>query len=85
MEIKIDGKKFTVGEDEYTEILRQIGRFKNYLTKNQMAFCEWRKRFGHEKDSDLKTFLNRNKYALLAKEVGFGLLLAEINPCPMGH
>ena len=48
MKIKIGGKNFTVGEAEYDQILNQIKRFKEYLIKNQMSFCEWRKKFGHE-------------------------------------
>ena len=85
MKIKIGGKNFTVGEAEYDQILNQIKRFKEYLIKNQMSFCEWRKKFGHEKDSDLKIFLFRNNYTFLTEELVFKLLLCEINPCPMGN
>ncbi|NCA93774.1 MAG: hypothetical protein EOM23_06750 [Candidatus Moranbacteria bacterium] len=85
MELKIEGKRFSIKGDEYNEILRQIERFKEYLNSKQMSFCEWRKKFGHEKDSDLKIFLFRNNYTFLTEELGFKLLLCEINPCPMGN
>jgi len=85
MRRKINDKSFTVEKEKYEEILRQIERFKEYLNSKQMSFCEWRKKFGHEKDSDLKIFLFRNNYTFLTEELGFKLLLCEINPCPMGN
>jgi|LFRM01.2.fsa_nt_gb hypothetical protein len=85
MELKIEGKRFSIKGDEYKEILRQIERFKEYLNSKQMSFCEWRKQSEHEEDSDLKIFLFRNNYTFLTEELGFKLLLCEINPCPMGN
>ncbi|NLC30844.1 MAG: hypothetical protein GX765_02205 [Candidatus Moranbacteria bacterium] len=85
MELKIEGKRFSIKGDEYNEILRQIERFKEYLNSKQMSFCEWRKQSEHEEDSDLKIFLFRNNYTFLTEELGFKLLLCEINPCPMGN
>lgn len=83
MELKIEGKRFSIKGGEYNEILRQINKFKKYLTQKEIAFCQWRKKWGLEEDSDLKIFLSRNKYNLLAEEIGFKLLLREVNPCPM--